>query len=142
MRATSPIAGISAETPDTTRAGTRSGSSATPLPAIFLAGALLTAPGAARAQTAPAPPPEPNGGAGRVLAEEVCAECHEITILPKVLSTDAPRSFVSIARDPAWSDAALKIFFDGDHAQMPDFDFTAQEVANLIAYFRTLGPGE
>lgn len=71
---------------------------------------------------------------GRDMARTICAECHNIELSPEVEKANAPRSFTAIARDPVYTDQALRVFFSTPHFQMPDFIFTREQQDDLIAY--------
>ncbi len=72
--------------------------------------------------------------AGRLMATEVCAECHNVVLSPEIESVNAPRSFTAIAKDPVYTPNSLRVFLTTPHIQMPDFIFTREQQDDLIAY--------
>ena len=76
--------------------------------------------------------------AGYSLARDYCSECHAIEAgeagSPNM---DAP-PFQMVATDPRMSDMALTAFFQMPHETMPNLIVRGAEVANLVAYIRSL----
>lgn len=75
---------------------------------------------------------------GEEIARDVCADCHSVEAEPQVLSTDAPRPFAVIGRDPAWDDEALRGYIRDPHPQMPQFEMTSDRLDDVVAYIRSL----
>jgi len=100
-------------------------------PGILLA--VLGGAHAALAQDLPG-----NAVDGHALASAVCDACHEIE--KGALETDAGAapSFQSIARNPAMTALALRVFLGAPHADMPDLILTTAEADDVIAYIVSL----
>ncbi len=76
--------------------------------------------------------------AGRMMAVEICAECHNVILSPEIERANAPRSFTAIAKDRVYTPTSLRVFFATPHVQMPDFIFTRSQQDDLIAYLMTM----
>lgn len=96
-----------------------------PLPTLAAAGTLLAQ--GALAQGSPE--------AGRQTAERWCVSCHAVD----VAGSDAAPPFTEIARRPNRSDGYYYVWLTDPHPPMPRLDLSRQDIANLIAYLRSLG---
>jgi mono/diheme cytochrome c family protein len=74
---------------------------------------------------------------GEKLARQWCSGCHAVTADATVRS-DAPPSFVSIARRPATSEDSLRAWLSAPHPSMPDFELSRAALADLTAYILSL----
>lgn len=113
---------------------------------------LLAGPPAAWAQDDAVPPadaPEPhfmnrtsldqgNAMEGAALAGMYCAGCHVVSGSGR--GADVGPSFKSIANDPERTDGTLAAWLNDPHPPMPNMGLSAREIADVIAYIRTLGP--
>lgn len=73
---------------------------------------------------------------GRAVAERWCKECH---VLPGGRAgSDAAPSLSVIARNPRWTDEALRGFLAQPHPPMPPHTFSTADIENLIAYMARL----
>jgi mono/diheme cytochrome c family protein len=75
---------------------------------------------------------------GKRLANRWCAACHVVAPEQTRANADVP-SFADIARR---QDAQrLTRFLSNPYPRMPDMSLTHAEIADLVAYIRTLAPG-
>ena len=75
---------------------------------------------------------------GLKIARHWCVACHVISPDQKQGSADTP-SFADIARRTTET-KPLAVFLTTPHGQMPDMTLSQPEIADIIAYIRTLGP--
>jgi mono/diheme cytochrome c family protein len=75
---------------------------------------------------------------GLKLSRTWCASCHLVSSDQKQGSPDAA-TFVDIARRTNET-KPLAVFLATPHGQMPDMTLSQPEIADIIAYIRTLGP--
>jgi mono/diheme cytochrome c family protein len=74
---------------------------------------------------------------GEAIARQWCAACHIVAANQKQASADvAP--FADVARRK--TDAQLSDFLTDPHPKMPDMSLSRQEIADLVAYIRSLAP--
>jgi len=78
-----------------------------------------------------------NSDTGRQIAERWCEQCHAISS-DAVQASDAAPPFASIARDPAWTDGALRSWLAAPHDPMPDLSLEKAEIEAIISYLRSL----
>ena len=75
---------------------------------------------------------------GKRIAERWCASCHVVTPEQARGSADVP-SFTAVALK--YPDAkALATFLASPYPRMPNMTLSQPEIADLVAYIRTLGP--
>jgi mono/diheme cytochrome c family protein len=74
---------------------------------------------------------------GARLAQRWCAECHVVSPTQTRGQADAP-TFAMIAASRRIPEIAG--FLKDSHPQMPDMSLTRNEIADLIAWMRTLAP--
>jgi mono/diheme cytochrome c family protein len=105
---------------------------------LFAAAALMLS----LAPTAQAQEDSVDTAAGRELAEDWCADCHDITgdYSEGLGITDYgdPPSFYAVANDPAVTEIALRAFLHTPHLVMPNFILKEPEMAALIEYILSL----
>lgn len=71
---------------------------------------------------------------GRALAQQVCAECHEVGRRNvRSPNSEAP-SFAAIASTPGMTATALNVFLHTSHRSMPNLILTADQTNGIIAY--------
>lgn len=75
-----------------------------------------------------------DAGAGKALAERWCSGCHAVG----AAGTDAAPPFTEIAKRPARPDEFFYAWLADPHPPMPRLDLSRQDIANLIAYLRSL----
>jgi len=75
---------------------------------------------------------------GKRIAERWCATCHVVTPEQTRASADAP-TFAAIATKYA-SSKELGVFLTDPHPRMPDMALSQPEIADIVAYIRSLGP--
>jgi mono/diheme cytochrome c family protein len=73
---------------------------------------------------------------GLVIAKRWCAECHVVVESQPRAKADVP-PFASIATRRTAKE--LTNFLADPHPKMPDMALTRQEIADIIAYMKTLG---
>jgi mono/diheme cytochrome c family protein len=76
--------------------------------------------------------------AGKVIAQRWCASCHVVAPDQARGSADVP-SFAAVAVRYA-DDKVLANFLAAPYPRMPNMTLSRPEIADLIAYIRTLGP--
>jgi mono/diheme cytochrome c family protein len=75
---------------------------------------------------------------GRVLARQVCAECHAVRRGdPRSPNSNSP-SFAAIASTPGMTATALNVFLHTSHRSMPNLILTADQTNGIIAYILSL----
>jgi mono/diheme cytochrome c family protein len=97
--------------------------------------------GAALACALLAPGAEAAGNAerGRQIAQRWCASCHVVSPEQAVGSPDVP-SFATVAQDEDLAERLLTVFLSSPHPRMPDMSLSRAEIADLVAYIRSLRP--
>ncbi|MDF2119452.1 cytochrome c [Roseiarcaceae bacterium H3SJ34-1] len=74
---------------------------------------------------------------GKRIAERWCAACHVVAPQQTRASADVP-TFAAIAAKYATS-RDLGVFLTDPHPRMPDMALSQPEIADLVAYIRSLG---
>jgi cytochrome c len=99
---------------------------------LLLAGAILMAQCAARAQAA-------DVAQGKVLAKALCSNCHIVGPgeASKEVSADVP-SFMAVAAKPGQSVDKIRGFILNPHPQMPKVQLTKPELDAVSAYILSL----
>jgi mono/diheme cytochrome c family protein len=79
---------------------------------------------------------------GQRLAVRICTACH--LVLPgQQQALDHAPTFGQIAASQSLDERALKTFLaDPEHSRMPNLSLTDSEIADLVAYIRTLAPAK
>ena len=78
---------------------------------------------------------------GHQIAKSWCTSCHVIDKAGTGTRIDTAPSFPTIAADAGRSDERrLTGWLSTSHPTMPDFGMARDEIADLVAYIRTLGP--
>ena len=78
---------------------------------------------------------------GRQLAGQWCASCHLISKDGPGTTIDTAPSFPTVAADPKRSDEQrLTTWLSTSHPTMPNFSLARDDIADLVAYIRTLTP--
>lgn len=77
--------------------------------------------------------------AGRSMALRVCSACHKVTAIQSQPQTDlgAP-SFIRYARLTSTTEFRIRRFLQTPHQRMPNFQFTAEEADDIVAYILSL----
>jgi mono/diheme cytochrome c family protein len=79
-----------------------------------------------------------DAAAGREIAAVWCAGCHRITAQDNDVNT-VPPDFGAVARMPSMTELALRVFLQTPHGTMPRYQFSPNEMDDIIAYVRSLG---
>jgi mono/diheme cytochrome c family protein len=75
---------------------------------------------------------------GRLLARQVCAECHAVERnQPRLRHSLAP-SFTAVAATPGMTAMALNVFLHTSHRNMPNLILTDEQTRGIIAYILSL----
>jgi len=74
---------------------------------------------------------------GRRLAQDLCAGCHASAAGKGAISPGAP-DFETVARNPAMTALAIRVFLQTPHANMPDIMLSDDDIAALTAYILSL----
>jgi len=74
---------------------------------------------------------------GQRIAERWCAACHMISPGQAQSSPDAP-SFTAVAE--RYEPRELRLFLTSAYPRMPNMTLSRPEIADLVAYIRTLSP--
>ena len=102
----------------------------------LIAGAMMTLFAAAALPAAAA-----DAARGHQIAKSWCTSCHVIDNAGTGTRIDTAPGFPTIAADAARSDERrLSGWLSTSHPTMPDFGMARDEVADLVAYIRTLAP--
>ena len=75
---------------------------------------------------------------GWELAEQWCAECHDIAGQKTPRIVGAPPSFATVANDATVTEIWLRTFFVTAHPVMPNIVLTADQADDLVAYIPSL----
>ncbi len=97
--------------------------------AVFALLALLTA--SARAQTTG------DVGRGRVVANNLCAECHAVNLGETSPRLESP-AFEKIAATPGMTELAIKVWLQTPHPTMPNLMLPANDREDIAAYITSL----
>jgi mono/diheme cytochrome c family protein len=76
---------------------------------------------------------------GRRLAEQWCANCHQIARGGPGPVTDAVPGFQAIAERPGRTEDAIATFLRTPHAGMPDHGLTLRQAQDLAAFVKAQG---
>lgn len=79
-----------------------------------------------------------NAARGHRLADEICADCHEIEKGEHGGELPDPPGFQQLAENPAMTALALRVFLTTPHADMPNLILTDHEIDDLIAWIHSL----
>jgi mono/diheme cytochrome c family protein len=71
---------------------------------------------------------------GRLLARQVCAECHAVERNQLRSRNARAPSFTSIASTPGMTATALNVFLHTSHRAMPNLILSDEETRGIIAY--------
>jgi mono/diheme cytochrome c family protein len=74
---------------------------------------------------------------GRQLADRWCASCHLVGPEQREALADVP-SFASVARREDLAESLLAAFLTSPHPPMPNMSLSRQEIADVLAYIRSL----
>jgi mono/diheme cytochrome c family protein len=77
-----------------------------------------------------------DAGKGEIIAKRWCAACHLVSPEQTQASPDVP-SFSAIARQKKPPEK-LAAFLTDPHPKMPDMNLTRSEIADIVAYIRSL----
>jgi len=75
---------------------------------------------------------------GRILARQVCAECHAVGRQGRRSPNSEAPSFVAVASTPGMTEMALNVFFQTSHRAMPNLILTSDQKREIIAYILSL----
>ena len=78
-----------------------------------------------------------NPKTGLQIAQRWCASCHLVAPEQRAGSADVP-TFQAIARREDLTEALLTAFLSSSHPRMPDMALSRQEIADLVAYIRSV----
>ncbi len=74
---------------------------------------------------------------GEIIAKRWCATCHLVSADQIAANSDVP-SFASIAHKTKLTSETLRVFLSSPHPKMPDMSLTRSEIADIVAYIRSL----
>jgi mono/diheme cytochrome c family protein len=75
---------------------------------------------------------------GRVMARQVCAECHAVGRRDLHSPNSRSPSFVAIASTPGMTAMALNVILHTSHRNMPNIILNAEQTNGIIAYILSL----
>ena len=75
---------------------------------------------------------------GRLLARQICAECHAVGKNQFRSRNSLAPSFVAVAATPGMTAMALNAFLHTPHRAMPNLILSDDEVAGIISYILSL----
>jgi mono/diheme cytochrome c family protein len=99
---------------------------------LIAVASLIAALGGANAADLPGDPI-----VGRDISEDWCGECHDVAPDGVDVFEGVP-AFQSLADDPAFTERALRVFFQSPHDAMPDVMPTPAQTDDIIAYILSL----
>jgi len=99
---------------------------------LVVIGSMLSTIAPAPAQDIPG-----NAAVGRHVAETWCAVCHQIDKAATRPPTVAP-SFPDVANLPSTTALALNVFLRSNHDVMPNYQISASDADNVVAYILSL----
>ena len=76
---------------------------------------------------------------GERIAQRWCAPCHLASPDQKQASADVP-PFVTLARSK--TDQQLAAFLTDPHPRMPNLNLSREEIADIVAFIRSLAPAD
>ena len=74
--------------------------------------------------------------AGRELAQDVCATCHQVEKGQRGISIEGAPSFQDVADNKAMTSLALRVFLQTPHEEMPNLKLSNAETDDVITYIR------
>jgi mono/diheme cytochrome c family protein len=95
-----------------------------------LVAAMLPAGAAGAAELSPAD--------GRRLADEQCAECHQVEGRAATRLDQLAPAFAEIANQISTTELSLRAFLRTPHPNMPDFRLTREQIDDVVAYILSL----
>jgi len=75
---------------------------------------------------------------GRLLARQVCAECHAVERNQYSSRYSLAPSFTAVARTPGMTSIALNAFLHTPHRNMPNLILTDEQARSVITYILSL----
>ena len=75
---------------------------------------------------------------GRLLARQVCAECHAVERNQYSSHYSLAPSFTAVARTPGMTAMALNVFLHTSHRYMPNLILTDEQTRGIITYILSL----
>jgi mono/diheme cytochrome c family protein len=76
---------------------------------------------------------------GQALARQWCASCHSIDARGDAAQSDAAPAFSVIARQRQRSPTELRAWLATSHPNMPNFNLSESEIADLISFIQGFG---
>ena len=76
--------------------------------------------------------------AGRILAEEVCAECHGVLPEQFIIPNVDASHFADVANTPGITAVALRVSLQTSHEKMPNIILTPKQTRDIIEYILSL----
>lgn len=77
--------------------------------------------------------------ADETVAKTWCAGCHDVGAIGRNLGSDArPPAFAAIANMNSTTAMSLGAFLSTPHGQMPDYNLSRNDIANVSAYILNL----
>lgn len=111
------------------------------MPIASMANALIAGAVTALLMAQAAPAAAADAERGHQIAKSWCTSCHVIDHAGTGTRIDTAPGFPTIAADAARSDERrLSVWLSTSHPTMPDFGMARDEIADLVAYIRTLAP--
>ncbi len=77
-------------------------------------------------------------GAGKLLAEEICPECHAVLPEQFIIPNVDASHFVDIANTPGVTSVALRVMLQSSHEKMPNIILTPKQTNDIIGYILNL----
>jgi mono/diheme cytochrome c family protein len=76
--------------------------------------------------------------AGQRLAQQWCAECHQIAGRSVTRLDQMAPAFDAVTNQPSTTELSLRAFFRSPHPNMPDIRLTREQIDDLVAYILSL----
>ncbi len=75
--------------------------------------------------------------AGRMIASSLCVQCHRLT--ERDNDPDRmPPDFAAVANMPSFTELSMRVFLQTPHGPMPRYQFSQNELDDIIAYIASL----
>ena len=79
-----------------------------------------------------------SGQAGRLLAQQVCGECHAVGMQELGSPNSQAPSFAAIAATPGMTAMALRVFLNTSHSSMPNIILTNDQTNEIVVYILSM----
>jgi mono/diheme cytochrome c family protein len=78
--------------------------------------------------------------AGRDLAKRWCGECHDVTPAARSSPNASAPTFGELTAMPGFTEMSARAMLRNEHLTMPPFEFTAEQIDDIVGYLVSLAP--